>query len=79
MGFFEELNDEMKQMDQSQQSPLSGCMGNLFLISSLLVSWLLWSMVSAGNREWHIIAGAVIFSVITLVLFYKLVFKKLFK
>jgi len=61
MGFFEELDQEMKQ--QSKPKLPSGCL----LISCTLASIILWSLIfNAGNREWPIIVGAVIFSILAL-------------
>lgn len=79
MGFFDELDNQMKQREQSQSSSDSGCMGVVYVLSGIFVSWLLWSQVCAGEGEWYTIVGAIIFSIITLVLFYKTVFKNLLK
>ena len=60
MGFFEELDEQMKQ--QSKPKLPSGCL----LISLTFSSCILWNMVYTGNREWLVIIGAVIFSILAL-------------
>jgi ABC-type Fe3+-siderophore transport system permease subunit len=72
MGLFEEIENEL---EQSRSSFNSGCMGFVYLITSLLASYILWSLVYAGNKEWPIITVAIICSIIALILFYKIVIK----